>query len=221
MMGQPFDRDAGQNGVFSLTTDAAVLVLRTIHDGWRVATAHSEFSRLVHEPAMTHRLVQGMRQAADSFGPALPMRVLTGTEVHNESRAVGLTDISIIFDSFPGHDPHVVVECKRVAGSAANLCWLYVTEWIDRFKSGEKYGMNHDTGFMVGYTVHDTTSDAVAGINRYLGRHDRRDDSLVPSHLITDSWARQSTHARSRCEPMELHHAFLIVPRTSEEIRES
>ena len=212
MMPEPFDGDAGQNGVFSLSTDAAVLVLRTIHDGWRVATAHSEFSGSAKETAMTHRLVNGMRQAADSFGPALPMRVLWGTEVHNESRAVGLTDISIIFDSFPGHDPHVVIECKRISGNAANLCRLYVTEGIDRFQSGEKYGMNHDTGFMVGYTVHDITSDAVAGINRYLGRHDRCDDRLAPSRLITDSWAQQSTHARVGREPVELHHAFLIVP---------
>ena len=212
MMLEPFDRDAGHNGVSSLSTDAAERVLRTIHDGWRVATAHSEFSGSAKERAMTHHLVNGMRQAADSFGPALPMRVLRGTEVHNESRAVGLTDISIIFDSVRGHDPHVIVECKRIAGSAATLCRLYVTEGIDRFKSGEKYGVNHNTGFMIGYTIHDTTSDAVAGINRYLERHNRRDDRLAPSRLITDSWAQRSTHARPDRGLVELHHAFLIVP---------
>ncbi len=212
MMLEPFDGDAGHNGVVSLETDATVHVLSTIHNGWRIAAAHSEFSGLAYELAMTHRLVKGMRQAADSSGPALPMRVLTGTEVHNESGAVGLTDISIIFDSFSGHDPHVVIECKRISGNAANLCRLYVTEGIDRFKSGKKYGVNHNTGFMVGYTIHGPTSDAVAGINRYLGRHDRCDDRLMPSCLITDSWARLSKHARPDRGPVELHHAFLIVP---------
>lgn len=221
---EAFAGDGGSNGVFSLSTDAARQLLRTVHEGWSVATANCEFSASAHEPEMTQRLRTGMRQVADSLGPALPMRVLPGTEVHASANApspVGLTDISIIFDSFPGHDPHMIIECKRVVGSDANLCRLYVTEGIDRFKSGEKYAVNHDTGFMVGYTLRDTVSDALVGINGYLERRDRRDDHLTPSSLIGDSWARQSIHARAGRGSVTLHHAFLIVPSTPEEVGES
>lgn len=220
----PFAGDADAGGIFSLPTDAARFLLRTIHDGWCFATTHHEFPEAAHETEMTQRLRTGMRQATVAHGPALPMRVLGGVEVHasaNAPRPVGLTDISIIFDLFPGHDPHVAIECKRVTGRDATLRRLYVTQGIDRFKSGEKYGANHDTGFMVGYVVHGSESDVVARINAYLEGCGRREDRLTASHLIGDSWARQSTHARAGREPVELHHAFLIVPTTPEEAGES
>lgn len=221
---EPFASAPRAEGIFSLPTDAATHLVRTIHDGWRVATAHPEFSGSAYEPEMTQRLRTGMRQATDSHGPALPMRILGGMEVHasaNAPRPIGLTDIPIIFDSFPGHEPHVVIECKRVAGRDANLRRLYVTEGIDRFKSGKKYGVNHDTGFMVGYVVHGTVFNAVVGINGYLERHDRPDDHLTASGLIDDSSVRQSIHARAGREPVELHHVFLVVPGTRDEARGS
>ena len=221
MMSEPFDGDACKKGVVSLKADAVVNVLRTIHNGWGVATTHFDLSQSAREREMTLRLRTGMCHVVNSCGSALPMRVFPGIEVTsaNVPRPVGLTDISIIFDWLPGHSPHLVVECKRIAGNDSKLCRLYVVEGIDRFKSG-KYGANHATGIMVGYAIRDTVADAVAGINRYLDGRDRHDDRLKPSRLIND-WARRSKHARAGREPVKLHHAFLIVPRTSEEAGES
>ena len=96
------------------------------------------------------------------------MTVLPGTESRSSPdlpKPDGRTDIPILFqeirEELDEHDPHAIVECKRVAGSDAGLCRLYVVEGIDRFKTG-KYAGNHAVGFMAGYLLSDD-AEATAG----------------------------------------------------------
>ena len=85
------------------------------------------------------------------------MTILPGAESLSRSdvpKPDGLTDIPVLFsdirEEYDEHDPHAIIECKRVAGHDAGLCRLYVVEGIDRFKTGQ-YASNHAVGFMAGY----------------------------------------------------------------------
>lgn len=197
-------------------------ILRTVAAGWAVALASADVHAGATEIAMTERLRDGMRQALNSGN--LPgsrnMVVLPGTESRSRSEVLlpdGRTDIPILwielFLQFGEHDPHAIVECKRIAGSDSSLCREYVVEGIDRFRSG-KYAGNHAAGFMVGYLISGNACAAVEGINAYLnstrGKHQpRREENLAPSSLISESWAWASRHPRMDALPIELHHGFL------------
>lgn len=168
------------------------------------------------ETAITTQLRDGMIQAVNG-APEWKgnIVVLPGTVSRSRSggrQRDGLTDISIfvigIFVRFGEHDPHAIIECKRVAGNDTYLCREYVVEGIDRFRTG-KYAGNHSIGFMVGYLIASDAETAAAGINRYMSRKSRVVEELRPSKLVNKSWAWRSHHPREGSSSIELHHAFL------------
>ena len=171
---------------------------------------------------MTERLRDGMRSALN--GGELPwgrtMTVLPGTESRSRPDVLlpdGRTDIPIlwieIFLRSGEHDPHAIIECKRIAGDDSDLCSKYVVRGIDRFRTG-KYAGNHAAGFMAGYLIAGDANTAAGGVNRYLNsirkKHaPRRDENLKPSDLVSEPWAWVSRHPREAAASMALHHAFL------------
>ena len=197
-------------------------ILRTVAAGWAVASPSADIHAGATEIAMTERLRDGMRHALNSGN--LPwsrnMVVLPGTESRSRSEVLspdGRTDIPIlwieIFVHFGEHDPHAIIECKRIAGSNARLCREYVVEGIDRFRSG-KYAASHAAGFMVGYLLAGDATAAAQGINRYLNslrgkRKPRHHENLTPSSLVEETWAWASRHPRTATSAVEMHHAFL------------
>ena len=206
----------------SLRPHVARAILRTVAAGWMVALASADVHAGATEIAMTERLRDGMRQALNSG--SLPwsrnMVVLPGTESRSRSEVLlpdGRTDIPILwielFLHFGEHDPHAIIECKRIAGSDSRLCREYVVEGIDRFRSG-KYATNHAAGFMAGYLIAGDASAAAEGVNRYLNsprerRKPRQDENLTPSSLVEEASAWVSRHPRTDTPPIDIHHIFL------------
>ena len=146
------------------------------------------------------------------------MTILAGTESRsnpNLPEPDGRTDIPILFqeirEELDEHDPHAIVECKRIAGNDASLCRQYVVEGIDRFKTG-KYAGNHAVGFMAGYLLSGDAKAAAGGINRYLTRQGRQLEHLGQSNMRDAPWTRSSRHPRPQpAEPVDLHHVFLAI----------
>lgn len=148
------------------------------------------------------------------------MIVQAGTQSRSRSEVVrpdGLTDIPVLwielFQVFEEHDPHAIVECKRIGHTKSRLCRDYISEGVDRFRSG-KYSLNHAVAFMVGYVVDGTEDSAVDAINRRLERIGRLEERLTASALITEPWVYASSHFRERADPVRLHHAFLNFRRS-------
>ena len=143
------------------------------------------------------------------------MVVLPGTESLSRPgllRPDGRTDIPICFpdivEACLDHEPHAIIECKRVAGSDSSLCRLYVVEGMDRFVSG-KYASSHAIAFMCGYLQSDNADMAVAGINRYLRGKERANEGLRLSSILREQWARTSHHSRPKdLDDVDIHHAF-------------
>lgn len=177
---------------------------------------------------MTWHLRQGMIAALDRevVPSSKKMTVLPGTEPWSPSppaNQVGLTDISIhlqtVREKSGDHDPHAVVECKRIAGTDRGLCVLYVSEGIDRFSKPRfpgrvpKYSGRHGTAFMVGYLISGSADSATNGINGVLSQAGRKAECLLPCTVLDESWARTSRHLRPTLgtlgAPLDLHHAFL------------
>ncbi len=158
--------------------------------------------------------------APPTFPGAGNMVVLPGTESRSRFEVLlpdGRTDIPVlwieVFVHFGGHDPHAIIECKRIAGSNARLCREYVIEGIDGFRAG-KYAGNHSTRFMAGNLIADDASTAAQGDNRYLNsprgkRKPRQDENLAPPNLVGRSWAWASRHPRTARPAIELHLTFL------------
>ena len=199
----------------ALAREIVAGILRIVEDGWGRALASSDMRADDGEVETTERLRDGMREAANARAIEMRLAVLPGTESRSRpdiAKPDGRTDISLlvieIFLRYGEHDPHAVIECKRVAGSRADLCRAYVVEGIDRFRSG-KYSGNHSIGFMIGYLVAGDTNSAASGINRYLKGRSRVAESMERSNLVVASWAWRSAHSRSRGSSIELHHAFL------------
>jgi hypothetical protein len=143
--------------------------------------------------------------------------ILPGTESRSSPETLlpdGRTDIPImsfhLFLRTQEHDPHAILECKRVSGSDAHLCREYVAQGMDRFSSG-KYGRNHAVGFLVGYVISGSPQEAADGVNRYLQKFSRDAEKLTPSSVVPAFHTWRSTHARSRSTSIELHHALLKV----------
>ena len=212
----PVDVPAATGRPFiALAQEIATGILRIVEDGWERALAKSSMEVDHDEVEITERLRDGMREAANARSIEMTLVVLPGTESRsrpNMAKPDGRTDISLlvieIFLRYREHDPHAVIECKRVAGCRADLCRAYVLEGIDRFRSG-KYSGNHSVGFMIGYLIAEDANSAVSGINRYLESKSRNAESLHRSNLVVASWAWRSAHSRSGGSPIELHHAFL------------
>ena len=128
----------------------------------------------------------------------------------------GRTDIPLyvieIFLKYGEHDPHAIVECKRLVAGDTDLCREYVVEGVDRFRTG-KYGDNHVVGFMAGYLLKGDAAAAAAEVNAYLHRAGRAAEGLNPSALISDPIFWESMHPRAALGgPIALHHAFFTVP---------
>ena len=146
------------------------------------------------------------------------MTVLRGTESRSISSTLvpdGLTDIPIFFqdirERLNEHDPHAIIECKRIAGNDSKLGRQYVVKGIDRFSSA-KYAGNHALAFMAGYLLSGGADDATAGINRYLSGQGRETEQLTCSTVLDETWVRSIRHPRPKpLAPIDLHHAFLAM----------
>lgn len=213
----PFDVTivAGRRYI-NLGSEIATAVLRTVKAGWTLALQSSHLGMDAGEVKITELLRDGMRCALNSgrFSWSKLMAVPPGTESRSRPEVLvpdGRIDIPILWIDiirFGEHDPHAIIECKRVSGGDARLCREYVVAGIDRFQSGQ-YSENHSTGFMVGYLIADDTETTVTGINRNLNHRSRSAENLRPSDLISEPWAWGSLHPRLTSSPIVLHHAFL------------
>ncbi len=193
-------------------------LLRTLHAGWQRALATPEVNPGADEVPITEHLREGMRAELNESDADWCKRVtiLRGTESRSSpdvTRPDGLTDIPVLFtdirERLGEHDPHAIIECKRVAGNDADLCRLYVVEGMNRFATG-KYAGNHADGFMAGYLLSGTTEEVVTRIDRYLSREQRQDERLGPCQVLDTPWTRSSRHPRPEsAAPIDLHHAFL------------
>lgn len=201
-----------------LGPEVVAAVLCTLNSGWLHACAQNDVNAQAGEVLMTERLRDGMRKELKS--EKCPWRkaliVLPGTESRSSSAVVlpdGRTDIPLmlieVFLRAQEHDPHAIIECKRIVGSDTHLCREYVVEGIDRFATG-KYGNSHAAGFMVGYVLSGTAVESVNGVNAYLTRASRKTDVLDPANICAEmpSWKSQHTRPKSS-SPITLHHAFL------------
>ncbi len=214
----PYDVPAGVGREFiTLAQEVAAAILRTLEAGWAHASSYPDVHAAAREVEITERLRDGMRQTLNDnmFPWSKTMAILPGTESRSRPDVLlpdGRTDIPIllieIFLQLGEHDPHAIIECKRIAGSDAGLCREYVVEGIDRFRTG-KYAGNHVAGFMAGYLLSGDAAAAAAGINRYLSRKARQPEHLESSKVLEESWVWGSRHPRARpSPPIELHHAF-------------
>ena len=212
------DRDFAESAhaPFVLRTENIRRILRVVKDGWAVAKKFAEVTADAYELVLTERLRDGMRRVVDRReamdGPddSLRMSILPGTESRSGPDVVvpdGRTDIPILLRHPFSHDPHAIIECKRVAGSDSSLCRLYVVQGIDRFAS-RKYAWNHAAGFMVGYVILGTPAAAADGVNGHLKRKGRSAEQLGPSSPC-EPWVRKSCHRRRSGGPIRLLHAFL------------
>ena len=218
-------REKGQIGrqLIDLKLDTTAAILRTLEAGWMYASPYVNSEDW--EVDITEHLRDGMRKALEGKEPKLVVQ--TGAESRSNPQVIrpdGRTDIPIfvieIFLRFGEHDPHAIVECKRISGFDASLCRLYVVEGISRFQNG-KYAANHSVAFMSGYLVSGDGPTAVGGINRYLSSKSRHSEHLRRSSVITGNsvfWS--SRHARSGGQHLiRLHHAFFKLqepqPRTA------
>jgi hypothetical protein len=198
-----------------LGPEVVAAILLTLIAGWQQAATSSDVNADAGEVLMTERLRDGMRSALK--GGAWKLIVLPGTESRSKANVLlpdGRTDIPLmmieVFLRTQEHDPHAIIECKRISGADTHLCREYVIEGVDRFASG-KYGENHAVGFMVGYVLSGTSVEAAAGVNAYLGRVSRTAEQLQEAAVTSDStW--YSEHSRTQpSEPVGLHHAFLTL----------
>ena len=194
-------------------------IVEMVDEGWKLASAHPSVHAGAGEVEITECLRDGMRVALGEKAADYRYRqmiVQGGTESRSSPEVLrpdGRTDVSVLFSDIREdcneHDPHAIVECKRVAGSRADLCREYVAEGVDRFVTG-KYGRNHAVGFMVGYLLSGDAGSASVGINAYLTRKRRQREHLGPCGVSRGRWARSSRHPRAEpAKPIVLHHAFL------------
>jgi len=215
----PYDPPAPLGREFiDLAPEVVAAILRILTAGWLQACKFSDVNAQAGEVLMTERLRDGMRGELKSkacpWGKTLI--VLSGTESRSSNGVLipdGRTDIPLmlieVFFRTAEHDPHAIIECKRIAGSDTHLCREYVVEGIDRFATG-KYGENHAVGFMVGYVLFGTAGESVDGVNAYLTRVSRMPDALEPSDLCSEAVSWTSRHVRTKSSSsIQLQHVFL------------
>jgi hypothetical protein len=206
-----------------LGPDITAAILVTLLAGWDSASARPDVNADAGEVAITERLRDGMRAALKTrrYPWSRNMVVLPGTESRSNPSILlpdGRTDIPIflieIFFGSQDHDPHAVVECKRIAAGDRHLCREYVVEGVDRFCLG-KYGENHAIGFMVGYLLSGSASGAVSDVNAYLTSKARYAEHIHTTADPAPGWSSQ--HARtSSAIPITLYHSFFSLPSRAE-----
>ena len=196
-------------------------ILRIVEAGWRRASGAAEVHTGAGEVEITEHLRKGMRVELAMRAGAWykKITVLPGTEslsTPDARRPDGRTDIPVFFqdirEEYDEHDPHAIIECKRVTGGDTGLCRLYIVKGVDRFKTGQ-YASNHAVGFMAGYLLSGDGASASTGINAYLTGKGRCSEHLQ-SAGSTDApaGARSSRHGRpAPAEPIILHHVFLTL----------
>lgn len=199
----------------ALGPEIVAAILLTLRSGWAAANIGSEATG---EVEITERLRDGMRVTLNSG--CLPWAKSFIVALGMESRSMvttitpdGRTDIPVyvleIFLRFGEHDPHAIIECKRLDGANTYLCREYVVEGVDRFRTG-KYAENHATGFMAAYLLRGDAAEAAGGVNAYLSRVHRTAEQLAASDLVDDPSFWRSTHQRDTSHPLvELHHTML------------
>ena len=213
----PSSKDIPAAKLLDIGPDHVATILWTIRQGWKRARSQTEVRPGTHEVRLTVCLRDGMVEALKARGGVRAgpgMLVSMGTEtVSHTGLGVpdGRIDISIFFPAIlearNDHDPHAIIECKRIAGNDSRLCREYVREGIDRFVTG-KYGGGHSVGFMAGYLESGTADLAARGINRYFDRNGRRGERLGPAAVVHAD--RSSQHSRrGAAGALDLHHAFL------------
>lgn len=192
-----------------LARGQVLTVLTAIADGWQAATGNDSLTASLGEREVTRWLIGGMRRTMGHLG----VTVARGTETPEGN----VPDICISFQKLreekDEHEPHVVVECKRVAGDDSELCRLYVRKGMSRFKE-RKYGKRRFHGFMVGYLMSGSGDEAVEGINVYLVRHWGEADCLKKTELSTSLAVWQSRHSRPAEQPIEVMHQFFAFRQT-------
>lgn len=216
----PLGQSAAVGRAFiDLSPELTLAVVRTVEAGWPIALARPEVTPRANEVTITECLRDGMRAALvqQRFPWRKTMIVAPGTESRSHAGMVspdGRTDIPLfltrVFARSGEHDPHVILECKRVAEGDAGLAREYVVEGIDRFRKS-KYAENHRRGFMIGYLLSGTAQGVVEGVNRYLAGRSRHREALAPSAIGFAPAAWQSEHPRSSRGSIALHHAMLAV----------
>jgi hypothetical protein len=130
-------------------------------------------------------------------------------------RPDGLTDIPVfvisVFLSTQSHDPHAVIECKRISEGDARLVREYVSQGIDRFRTA-KYASDHRIGFMVGYVIAGTALGAVDRVNAYLAKNGRPAEQLSAAVILENERIWVSEHPRpGKRPPVHLHHTMANV----------
>lgn len=212
----PYDAPSPLGKEFiELAPEVTAAILITLTSGWKRAAASVDVHAGAGEVLITERLRDGMRSTLklEKFPWAKTMAILPGAESRSTAAIVpdGRTDIPIllieVFVRTQEHDPHAIIECKRISGSDTHLCREYVVEGIDRFRTG-KYGHNHVSGFMAGYVISGTSDEAVSGVNAYLSRVSRKVEHLSLAEACNEpTWS--SKHARPLPPPIVIHHVFL------------
>ena len=211
--------DIRARGPLDIGRDRIASILMTIERGWKLARVQPGVRAGTPEVELNECLRDGMREAVKPRargGQGPKFIVAGGTETRSDPgrrRPDGVTDIPLhlpdIFEAYHDHDPHAIIECKRIAGDSARLCREYVKEGIDRFASG-KYGRQYANGFMAGYLMSGHAALAAEGINRHLLRKRCRDECMGSDTVLNADWVRSSRHPRPEgAVPITLHHAFL------------
>lgn len=207
-----------------LAPEIIAAILLTLFVGWDRIRDFADVNADAWEVPMTEHLRDGMRGELKTKGYpwGKTLVVLPGTESRSDTDVLipdGRTDIPLmlieVFLRTQEHDPHAIIECKRMSGTDTNLCREYVVEGMDRFRTG-KYGSNHAVGFMVGYLLSGTDDEAADGVNKYLTRTSRKVEHLAPSDICDEVSSWVSQHPRSApSSPVRLHHAFLELKATA------
>ena len=131
--------------------DGCVTVLRLLKNGWERTLNRPVMHPDTGEVEVTECLRDGMREALkyDVVPLSKQITIFPGAESRSIPRVLrpdGRTDIPIYFqrirEEYDEHDPHAIVECKRVSGSSADLWREYVVNGMDRFRDG-KYAGDH------------------------------------------------------------------------------
>ncbi len=213
----PHDVPVPGREFIDLSQDITAAILLTLLAGWESAATTTDINSQVGEVVLTERLRDGMRTILKThrYPWGKTMAVLPGTESRSSANVLrpdGRTDIPVflieVFLRSEEHDPHAIIECKRIAGSNTHLCREYVVEGVDRFRVG-KYAENHGVGFMVGYLLSGTAGDAAEGVNAYLTRTLREAEHLQPADIGEEPLTWISRHARNvTSSPISLHHSF-------------
>lgn len=216
----PYENNASIGREYiTLGPEIIAAILLTLQTGWTVAGITAT-QVTAGEVEITERLRDGMRAALKTG--RLPWSksflIAPGTESRSTLEITtpdGRTDIPVylieVFLRYGEHDPHAIIECKRLDGADAHLCREYVVEGVDRFRSA-KYGENHAAGFMAGYLLRGDPPEAATAVNRYFTRVGRTTEQLASSSLLSDTTFWRSAHARAApLAPIDLHHALLQI----------